>query len=598
MSFASLPPELLNAIIKLAIQIPFRHDLSNLSMTCKTLKDCVLPVLYKHLVLKVPLVFTDLSHLESLIDPIGGAEGLQHTTSISIVPQLEHFEKVDRQALMDGALLELFGDVTIPHVLASNHLNTLLRFLLKKIRQQSLTNFSWEHMFFMTSTTIRVLQESQLPGIKKLRIDNLEDLNLDEDAAILPGIESFTMRSINRGEEYMSDFIVGHRNTLKCLCLGAELHVLRDYHVSHAFNEAHHDSLPIRENYVDELIDSLEFLRESDDLRPWLSLRDLQLVGLSVRKFIRPASRVIDFQSLSSLSLESCPGLGTALDTLATESNESGLPLRSCLRLQSFSLRHEYSNQNFRTRLIKFLSAIQGLTHLSILLEDDDRSQPNDLDPLLAVHGQSLRSLVWDERSGKRRSFIPTETASVPVHLRLRRIAIHCPNLVELGISIDWRDFTVDSSFSPYSNNRRLTGEAFARLKNLKTLNIRNMPFIDPKKMALPLSEIYSSFANSLLRILLCSDKDVLIPTAPQNLKSLALGALTYRDVYNGVAFHRTLNWELHEFLRLKIYRVVRSYHEGESLPRPLAVLTETGTYEKTEANGGDVNVFKPYWLG
>ncbi|KAL8853672.1 MAG: hypothetical protein Q9221_001483 [Calogaya cf. arnoldii] len=279
------------------------------------------------------------------------------------------------------------------------------------------------------------------------------------------------MKSISRGEEYMSDLILGHRDTLKCLCLGAETHVLRDYHVSHEFNEFYHDTLPIRERYVDELVDSLEFLRESDDLRPWLSLRDLQLVGLNVRKFVKPASKIIDFQFLSSLSLKTCPGLAAALDILATESNESGLPLRSCLRLRSFSLRHEKSNRNFRTRLIKFLSAIQGLTHLSILLENSDRSKPRDLDPLLA-----------------------------------------------------------------------LTGEAFAPLKNLKTLNIRNMPFIDPKKMALPISEIYSSFANSLLRILLCSDKDVLNPSAPQNLKTLALGALTYRDVYNGVAFDRTLD--------------------------------------------------------
>lgn len=144
-----------------------------------------------------------------------------------------------------------------------------------------------------------------------------------------------------------------------------------------------------------------------------------------------------------------------------------------------------------------------------------------------------------------------------------------------------------------------MTGVAFKPLKNLQTLNIRNMPLVNPKKMALPLSEIHSSFANSLLKILLCSDKDILSPSAPQNLKTLALGALTYRDLHNGTGCHTIPNRDLYEFLRLRMYKVVSSYYGiDRARPKPLAVLTEIGHYEKTEANGGDVNVLKPYWLG
>ncbi|KAI4275563.1 MAG: hypothetical protein L6R38_005846 [Xanthoria sp. 2 TBL-2021] len=382
---------------------------------------------------------------------------------------------------------------------------------------------------------------------------------------------------------------------MKSLCLGAESDVLRDY------QESNQNSLLRRQEYVDTLVDSLDPHDddEDQDYSPWLMLQELQLVGLDVCKIIKPASLFLDLHSLTSLTLETCLGLETALDMLATKKNKSGLPLRSGLRLHYFSLRHEASNQQFRARLIDFLSAIQGLTHLLVLLENSDRSRPDDLDPILAVHGQSLRSLVWDERSGKRDLFVPSEETYKPSYLRLATIATHCPNLVELGISMDWRDFTKKGSHDPHSSNRHMTGVAFKPLKNLQTLNIRNMPLVNPKKMALPLSEIHSSFANSLLKILLCSDKDILSPSAPQNLKTLALGALTYRDLHNGTGCHTIPNRDLYEFLRLRMYKVVSSYYGiDRARPKPLAVLTEIGHYEKTEANGGDVNVLKPYWLG
>ncbi|KAL8754525.1 MAG: hypothetical protein Q9199_004292 [Rusavskia elegans] len=305
----------------------------------------------------------------------------------------------------------------------------------------------------MTSTTLKLLQEiAEVHGITKLRIDNWAETDSNLDDPILPGLESFTTKSINLEVDYLRNLILEHYDTLKSLCLGAESDVLRDY------QESNQNSLLRRQEYGDLLVDSLQPYETIEGASPWLMLRELQLVGLDVCKTIKPASLFLDLHSLTSLTLETCLGLETALDILTTEKDESGLPLRSGLRLHYFSLRHEASNQQFRARLIDFLSAIQGLTHLFVLLENSDRSRPNDLDPVLAVHGQSLRSLVWDKRSGKRDLFIPSEATYKASHLRLATIATHCPNLVELGISMDWRDFTKKGSHDPHSSNRYVCG--------------------------------------------------------------------------------------------------------------------------------------------
>ena len=126
------------------------------------------------------------------------------------------------------------------------------------------------------------------------------------------------------------------------------------------------------------------------------------------------------------------------------------------------------------------------------------------------------------------------------------------------------------------------------------------MPFVNAKKMVLPLTEIHASFANTLLTIISCKDggEDVLSRSAPQHLETLALGTLTYRDIRNGLGCHGIQNPDLYEFLRLKVYRIICNHHIDGRRQKPMAVLTEAGTYEKTEANGGAVNVLKPYWLG
>lgn len=82
----------------------------------------------------------------------------------------------------------------------------------------------------------------------------------------------------------------------------------------------------------------------------------------------------------------------------------------------------------------------------------------------------------------------------------------------------------------------------------------------------------------------------------PPSLETLVLGSFTYRDLRNGLGCYEIDDINVYKYRQPHIYRIDREYrHEGRR--KPLAILHETGTYEKTEAAGGIVEVLKPYWL-
>ncbi|KAL8832492.1 MAG: hypothetical protein Q9170_004863 [Blastenia crenularia] len=501
MALSTLPPEILDLILQ---QILSRQDLSSISKTCKTLKGHVFPRLYSHLVLKVPQSWDRLDFLEVLINSPELAEGLQYTSSISIVPQLS--ENADPHMLdmvSGGAMENLCGDISFPHPLASAHLNTLIRVLLGRIPAQSLIKFRVSH--------------------------------------------------------------------------------------------------PNVEEYVDDFIQCLEDYDEDDYDKQLTALKDVELIGLNASKLVIAHLFFLDLNSLTSLNLQSCSGLEGALTTLAAVKDQKGR--FSGLQLRSFSIRHESRNVQIKTQILDFLVSFEGLTHLSVLLEISEPNRPPDLVSVLAKHGKSLTSLVWDERPGKRESFaISTQEYTLPGLGTLSTIAALCPDLVQLGISIDWRELNSADFWGEYVYSLGRMHLPFQPLGKLQTLNIRNMPLVNPKRMPLPLEEVHSAFANTLLKTLVCPNdrSDGLWEVdhcALHGVKTIAIGALTYRDLRNGLGCESSLNLQLYEFLRLQIYRIDTGYRfEGQ--PKPLAILTESGTYERTEAAGGDVDIFKPYWLG
>lgn len=123
------------------------------------------------------------------------------------------------------------------------------------------------------------------------------------------------------------------------------------------------------------------------------------------------------------------------------------------------------------------------------------------------------------------------------------------------------------------------------------------MPHVNPEKALLPLKELHAAFAATVFKAFFCnSTDDDIDPRAPSAPWTLALGALKYRDVYNGLVDYTCNNMSLDSFLRLQVYRV--GTYEFEGRRKPLITHIESGTYEKTEALGGDVKIFQPYWLG
>ncbi|KAL8711386.1 MAG: hypothetical protein Q9220_004284 [cf. Caloplaca sp. 1 TL-2023] len=381
---------------------------------------------------------------------------------------------------------------------------------------------------------------------------------------------------------------------LKNLCLSAERNALCRYQEDdRRFDRSDRD-------WLRALIQELEQDEEEEEYHgdPRLRLQSFHLIGLDVSQVIKLNSVFFNVNDLTSLTLESCEGTERALETIITE-HKKGSPGWSNLNLRSFQIRHEAVNTRFRPRLLEFLTLIRGLRRLAVLTVEDEPSRLEDFVPMLDRHGSTLTSLVWDERPARRASFLPSPIPPPPSGALIEAIAQKCPHLIELGVPIDWGALVDSRHYGLVSYNRWAVNCYRANLRRLRTFNVRNMPYMDPKQTTLSLEDLHSSLANSVLKSLLCGekgDRETIDPTAPSALQTLVLGAMTYRDVYAGLGCNKVKDKDLYNFLRPQIYRVGRYSFEGRQ--RPLAVLTETGTYEKTEAAGGDVSILKPYWLG
>ncbi|KAI4234251.1 MAG: hypothetical protein LQ349_003893 [Xanthoria aureola] len=545
----SMPAEILDWVVR---EIPYRHDLGSLSRTCKTLKDAVFPRLYSKLVLKVPQSWSQLKNFEYLLASSG--EGLQYTTCVRITtflgPVTPSKIGLRQPSEAESAVAQ---QIYYPDVSASIHLNALVRILLRQLPKQ------------------QIRQESgafgrDIIGLQSLSFRSLEGNSLD------------WLRSYSSPQ-----------NALKHLTLGAEIDAIqRFYRPGSGLDEKYDVML---DDFMKKYVDN----DDDDDDRDYFmfTLDSFRLIGLSVNKLIRGPSSFLDFSDLISLSLEDCLGVEDFFTVVQNANNKQGVKTQSLLRLRSFHLRYMFLNHNINIRapLFAFLTSIPGLTNLSILLQANERPQDfrgRSFGNVLLTHGKFLRTLVWEERITCRESYVERSNATFPSQDGLVEIALSCNNLVELSIPIDW------SIFRPkWGSSTGRTRKALQSLAQLRTLNIRNMPSFDTTTTGIPINGALQGFVDSALAALIVS-------THVKNrmpLDTLALGAMTYRDVRNGLGLTRVHEKDLYQFLRLRIYAVDRRYR-FEGKPKPLAIFREVGTYEKTEAAGYGVEVLKPYWLG
>ena len=172
-----------------------------------------------------------------------------------------------------------------------------------------------------------------------------------------------------------------------------------------------------------------------DDERPVClpNVTHLRLRGLDFGALMYGDGQpLVDLRILTHLTLESCCGLINAVPKLGAT------PLPS---LQSFHIRQERVDRGFLDMLETFLCAMPPLKALFVLLDSD--MDVMDLFSVMEIHGRSLQALVMDLRNGNRILVLENDAA----WRRQYSIEIieHCPNLTELGISIDWDELALGS---------------------------------------------------------------------------------------------------------------------------------------------------------
>ncbi|KAL8679246.1 MAG: hypothetical protein Q9186_004437 [Xanthomendoza sp. 1 TL-2023] len=451
---------------------------------------------------------------------------------------------------------------------------------------------SWDHGCFFDFPTISCLLESQ-PSLTSLSQDrsSYDAFNLERSVTAL---QALNLRSLEHEDlSCLWDVLSKHKGSLKHLTIGAETSVIESYHWPERGS-----SIASSKFYDEALGELMENFGDFDDEdcqggASLLSLETFKLVGLNAGLLTQDYLSLLDFSELTSLSLESCRGLKGLFAVLRDANNKRGALTQSLKCLQSFHLRRSSKHQpvNIRALLMEFLVSLPPLTNLMILLEAKERPQElrdRNFGKVLLTHGKSLKTLLWEERSGTPHARSYDIRATYPSPTGLIEIAEHCCNLQELGIPLDWSILTAKEPSREHERARR----ALRSLQSLRTLNIRTMPPINLDEMKLSLDRAFESFVSSVMTALISRWN-----INDMHLETLAFGALTYRDVRNGLGLVHIHERNLYTMLRPRIYDVDRRY-VFEGRPKPIANLREIGTYEKTEAAGRCVEVLRPYWLG
>lgn len=232
---------------------------------------------------------------------------------------------------------------------------------------------------------------------------------------------------------------------------------------------------------------------------------------------VSPIASRNTFSNLSTLALESCFDLRATLTRLVA-SGHSVLNFTDGPRLKTFYLRQEMADNALMTILRTFLVSFQGLEHLHVLLEGS--SDPPEWGPVFDEHGPTLKTLVWDHRK-KSRSLPRTDVDMQGKNfIFLANICCKCPQLIGLGLTLDWALFTSNSDHrdvvrplhsNVYAHSKALQVRSFlSHIEKLETLNIRNMPEVQ----TLPSWPTVEQVRHSRFLLLLQSHNDEFHGTA------------------------------------------------------------------------------------
>ena len=422
-----------------------------------------------------------------------------------------------------------------------------------------------------TLRRLEVHNQPQEPEFKPVHLRCLERLVLGD---IFPG----------RSLSWISSTLCLNLTTIRDLTLGCERAIASAYrHPARAIDLAvrnggypDHELYEARENFAfdihRQIEDTIEEVADQDNVERLagssMHLQRLRMIGFDCGYvFGAQRSRFFDIDNLTSLSLESCPNpdhLGQTLSYISA--NSLWIP-----RLKSFRLRQEMCNEHLCKGLISFLTSFHGLEHLSLLLEG---LLPFLLpDYIIDNHGATLLTLVWDQRNGRRMS------ANEDTTLRPRRrhqsiittIAVGCPRLVELGVTIDYLK-TQDLSLPPEVRN----------LEALRTFNIRNLPK-NPDVGDLDVLQSHLTLAARLAQEFWRLNL--------RNISVIGTGSITYEDVW---VSRSGINHGVDCLSEAKFYLCPRLYNVKGCTVTPVAQGTAVDAAEWSP----NLRIFEPYWLG
>lgn len=269
----------------------------------------------------------------------------------------------------------------------------------------------------MFSATVKSLVERQHESLREMIFTEVQLERGLEDLA-LKGLETLyfgTYPSISSSNWclWFYDLLKMNRGSLRQFQLGAESCLAK------AYTGGATDMGPSL---------SLSHMGLTDpDNSTFFDLESLWLCNINLFWLIRTVTQqIVDWSALTSLTLDSCPRSGPGLLLL----KEFGM------KLKSFSLRYEAFNEQTPVPDIEaFLLSFKGLRSLQVLLEG---FAAIDLENILKSHGKTLKTLVWDERRGPRRSMAESTATIRGATGHLEAIASSCPELTSLGISLDW----------------------------------------------------------------------------------------------------------------------------------------------------------------
>ena len=282
---------------------------------------------------------------------------------------------------------------------------------------------SWEHPCELDVSTLRLLHARQQASLRNLFCTR--SILLD---SVFGGVHSLSVESMDLSRDccdWAAAMIEKNAATLNHLRVGFISRLAQDF--------------AIKESPQYDRMSTL-FLESMGDLlsEVLLSLGSLHLCALNLGRVLKSETVLdIDFTKITQLRLESCPELSQAFSILM---DPAGPPKSALVALEDLFIRLEDPDAHFSDSLETFLTSIPRLIHLRVLIDNTSVSQ--DLEPILDIHGETLRTLVWDERSRPRTRLNASTSVLYRGLENLEVVAQKCHSLKTLGIALNWEAMT------------------------------------------------------------------------------------------------------------------------------------------------------------